>query len=147
MGYPVSKGPLPNMRRRCTNFSSVFPDFDLSITLFHCNNLHTQHGNQFHTNLSCGVEHGSRGLVWERKFLLNKSKRSVSVLQCHFGSLPKDRGGISVISFYLPDMWKASAAMPPSFIIWVTMSVAIVPQIQSFLAPIGKPTTPLAGCC
>ena len=70
MGYPVAQGPLRKMRRRCTNFASVFPNFSWSIPLFHCSNLHPQHRNQFHTNIFCGVEHGPQGLVWERKFVI-----------------------------------------------------------------------------
>ena len=84
MGYPVAQGQPPKMRRSCTNFASVFTKFSWSIPLFHSSNFHPQHRKLFHTNLFCGVEHIPRGLVWERKFLLKKRKRSASVLQCHF---------------------------------------------------------------
>ena len=78
IGYPVPQGPLPKMRRMCTNFSSVFTNLLWSRTLFHCSNLYTQHGNQFHTNIFRGVEHGPTSLVWERKFVIKK-KQKVSV--------------------------------------------------------------------
>ena len=77
MGYPVAQGPLPKMRRRCSNFASVFPNFSWSIPIFHCSNLHPQHGKQFHTNLVCGVEHGPRGLVWDRKFVIKQEQKVI----------------------------------------------------------------------
>ena len=78
MGYPIDQGTFPKIRQWCTNFASVFINFSCSSPLYHCSNIHPQRGKQFHTNLFCGVEHGPRGIVWERKFVI-KQKQKVSV--------------------------------------------------------------------
>ena len=103
MGYPVAQGPLPKMRQSCTNLSSVLSDFAWSSTLFHCSNLHPQHGKQCCTNLFCGVEHGPRGLVWERKLFIKQKKVSVS-FKMPLRFTTKQVWRISVISFCFPAM-------------------------------------------
>ncbi len=40
------------------------------------------------------------------KRLLNRVSKSVCDLQCHSGTLPKDREGMSVIEFSTPGMWQ-----------------------------------------
>ena len=46
-------------------------------------------------------------------FLLNKSKRSASVLQCHFGSLTNKRDGISIIVLCFPSKLKEVSGNAP----------------------------------
>ena len=46
-------------------------------------------------------------------WLLNKRKRSASVLQCHLGSLTNESNGISVIAFCFPAMWKGISSDAP----------------------------------
>ena len=67
--------------------------------------------------------------------MLCKARRSELVLQNHFGSLPKEREGISVIEFSSPAMWSGVIGhVPFNFSLSASARMRCADTIEPFVA-------------